>query len=111
MNQAPGFMFLLYALRLMPTHKYTPIDCGYYDYLELACLHQYTLDIELYNGESVSGIAHTTRSIKDAGEFLLLQSEQQRIEIRLDNIRSVSTRDTGAHFKKVNFPRARPDTP
>jgi len=52
---------------------YQPIACHQYDYIEIACLNAYQLELELITGELVKGIAITT-SIKDKQEFLVLTS-------------------------------------
>ena len=35
-------------------NDYQPLACDLYDYLEIACLHRYRLDIELVDGAPVS---------------------------------------------------------
>ena len=61
----------------MSTEKtYRPINCGLYDYLEIACLYHYDLDIKLRDGTLLKGAAQTTL-IKEGAEFLVVQLHNQ----------------------------------
>lgn len=68
---------------------YKPIPCHFHDTIEIACMWRYKLDIKLLSGESIQGIAETTRSFEKE-EFLILLKNQQHLEIRLDEIKSIS---------------------
>ena len=72
----------------MSTEKtYRPINCGLYDYLEIACLYHYDLDILLRDGSSFKGNAQTTQT-KDGAEFLIVQLSETKVQ---------SAAQTGAH--------------
>ncbi len=53
---------------------YQAIDCGRYDYLELACIRGYPLKIELLQGEILHGKALITETRPDKSEWLLVQT-------------------------------------
>lgn len=81
---------------------YVPIDCGLYDYLELACLQQYEIDISLVGGASCSGVATDTQT-KDGAEFLLVRTDAVVNKIRLDKISSLRVVTVPREFDYVNF--------
>mgnify|MGYP006191562847 CR=1 FL=1 len=41
---------------------YQPLACDLYDYLEIACMHHYQLNIELVDGTHLQGEALRTRA-------------------------------------------------
>ena len=43
-------------------NKYQPMSCDLYDYLEIACMRGYRLDIELKDGARLVAKALTTRT-------------------------------------------------
>lgn len=82
---------------------YRPLDCDLYDYLELACLHGYRLQIELVEGTSFVARALDTRTAPSKEEFLLLQTEDGQREVRLDQLRAITPLDPGARFGRVEL--------
>ncbi|MCH4234021.1 MAG: Rho-binding antiterminator, partial [Serratia liquefaciens] len=43
---------------------YRPIDCELHDYLEIACLYGYRLNVELVNGQCFQATALTTQTLE-----------------------------------------------
>ncbi|WP_220815893.1 Rho-binding antiterminator [Pseudomonas paralcaligenes] len=84
-------------------NTYRPLDCDLYDYLELACLHGYRLQIELVEGASFVARALDTRTAPSKEEFLLLQTEDGQREVRLDQLRAITPLDPGARFGRVEL--------
>ncbi len=82
---------------------YTPIKCSHHDFIEIACLHHYELNIELTSGEWVRGIAHTTHTNAIREEHLELQKANEKFSIRLDLIRSITPLNKNAMFGKQLF--------
>ena len=96
--------------------EYSPIKCQLYDYIEIACMRNYLLDIELTTGEVLRGKAKQTR-IKEKQEFLVIklnaaeatqENKDQCTElftgsIRLDLIKSITVLDKNADFKTINI--------
>lgn len=64
---------------------YQAIDCGRYDYLELACIRGYPLKIELLQGEILHGKALITETRPDKSEWLLVQTATSNRAIRMIN--------------------------
>lgn len=82
---------------------YSPIQCQLYDYVEIACMRKYRLDIELQSGEIITGKAITTK-IKDKQEFIVIEVDKDtQKEIRLDIVKSLTALDEGAEFSKVSI--------
>ena len=82
---------------------YQPIDCGRYDYLEIACLHHYRLEIEIRNGTRLMGTAITTQTLKNDGEYLVIDSNGETQRLRLDTIRWLRPLDPHASFDLLEF--------
>lgn len=81
--------------------NYSPIQCQLYDYIEIACMRHYQLDIELTSAETISGKAITTK-IKDKQEFIVIETENnEKQEIRLDLVTSIEPQDENAEFSRV----------
>jgi len=81
---------------------YQPIDCGLYDYLEVACLHGYEVALHLRGGECVQGIAHTTQA-KNAAEFLLIKAGSEVHHVRLDKLLRLVVLSEPRAFSEVVF--------
>jgi Rho-binding antiterminator len=84
-------------------NAYQPLNCDLHDYLEIACLRGYRLDIELNDGTRLVAKALTTRTSSDKEEFLCLETADGPQEIRLDQLLAVTPMDAGAQFGRVVF--------
>ncbi|MBO1536838.1 Rho-binding antiterminator [Pseudomonas sp. OA65] len=80
---------------------YKPLHCDMHDYLEIACLCGYTLDIELTEGQRVTARAITTRTASTREEFLEVETAEGRREIRLDRLLAITPLDKNARFGRV----------
>ena len=81
--------------------NYSPIQCQIYDYIEIACMRHYQLDIELTSGETITGKAITTK-IKNKQEFIVIETEnEEKQEIRLDLVNSIEPLNENAEFGRV----------
>lgn len=80
---------------------YKMIPCEHYDYLELACLRGYQLKIELIDGTQCQGRAITTQTRADKTEWLIIQEQQTRQSVRLDQIAAITPLDPNAEFARV----------
>ncbi len=87
----------------MSTEKtYRPINCGLYDYLEIACLYHYDLDIKLRDGTLLKCAAQTTL-IKEGAEFLVVQLHNASAQGR--------TPASGSAIASANTPTSTPTDP
>lgn len=90
---------------------YQAVACGLYDYIELACVNQCRVRVTLGSDgdgtmpepQAYVGIAKTTRTVKDAGEYLLLDMNGLMQSIRLDYIATLEPLDEVAGFGKIQF--------
>ena len=80
---------------------YKMIPCEHYDYLELACLRGYQLKIELIDGTQYQGQAITTQTRADKTEWLVIQQQQNKQSLRLDDIVAITPVDANNEFGRV----------
>lgn len=82
--------------------QYTPIDCGDYDYLEVACLYQYEVELAL-TAKRVRGKAITIDK-SDSGEFIVIETQDgKRESIRADLINKMKVLTDNARFTEHTF--------
>ena len=84
-------------------NTYRPMNCDLHDYLEIACLRGYRLDIELHDGSRRVATALTTRTSSDKEEFLRLETADGQQEVRLDHLLAITPLDANAQFGRVVF--------
>jgi len=85
-----------------PNHNYAPINCSDYDYIELACLKKYVVDIETSDGV-FRGKALDTK-IENSSEYLVLQNTASgKTNIRLDDIIKLNVISTPSEFDEHLF--------
>lgn len=84
-------------------NTYQPMNCDLYDYLEIACMRGYELDIELKDGARLVARALTTRTSSDKEEFLSLETAEGELEVRLDQLLAITPLDANAQFGRVLF--------
>ena len=81
--------------------RYQPLNCDLHDYLEIACLRGYQLDIELVDGQRLMARAVTTRTSSDKEEFLVIEQQGAQQEIRLDQLLAITPQEDNAEFGRV----------
>ena len=79
---------------MLTNEAYKPINCDDYDSLELACQKQWTLALELKNGEQLKVKANDMITRKDV-EYLVADLSGETRELRLDHIASFSHPELG----------------
>jgi len=84
-------------------NAYEPISCDLFDYIEMACVFQYTLQLTHRDGSTTMGNARNTRVVKGEGEFLQLSINEKLTDIRLDSLASIEPQDSGARFGRISF--------
>jgi Rho-binding antiterminator len=84
-------------------NAYQPLNCDVHDYLEIACMHGYRLQVELLDGTSIVARALTTRTATSKEEFLLLQSEAGQFEMRLDQLLAITPLNANASFGRIEL--------
>lgn len=81
---------------------YKPIQCHLYDYIEVACLRHYKLDVKLLTGEVLKGLAQTIHIINKE-EYLEVNVDGVHQNLRLDKIKSITALDDNAEFKTIEI--------
>lgn len=84
-------------------NTYQPMNCDLYDYLEIACMRGYRLDIEMKDGARLVAKALTTRTSSDKEEFLCLETADGEQEVRLDQLLAITPTDANVQFGRVVF--------
>ncbi|CRM18051.1 protein YaeO [Pseudomonas sp. FH4] len=84
-------------------NAYQPLNCDVHDYLEIACLHGYRLQVELIDGRSYAARALTTRTATSKEEFLVLCSDSGQFEVRLDQLLAITPLDDNARFGRIEL--------
>lgn len=84
-------------------NAYQPLNCDLHDYLEIACMHRYGLQIELLDGPSFAARALTTRTAPSKEEFLVLQNDNDQFEVRLDQLLAITPLDPDASFGRIEL--------
>lgn len=79
------------------------ISCSSYDYIEVACLHHYEVELVLKNGERHSGRCETTVILPKNIEALELSSGGDRIQIALNQLDHLKVNTPGANFESISF--------
>ena len=86
-------------------NAYQPLNCDLHDYLEIACMHGYDLQVELTDGSTYVAKALTTRTATSKEEFLVLGNHDglQTVEVRLDHLLAITPIDAHASFGRVTL--------
>lgn len=86
----------------MNSKTYTPIACGDYDFLEIACMDNYELEVVM-STDTVHGRAVTTEN-NASGEYLVVALEDgQQQSLRADSIQKIIVKTKNARFAEHTF--------
>lgn len=81
--------------------NYRPIDCGAYDYLEIACMDRYRVELQLED-DVLSGTADGLET-REGQEFLRLATSAGNEDIRIDRIQRMTVLTRPARFEYHEF--------
>lgn len=84
-------------------NAYQPLNCDLHDYLEIACMHRYGLQIEMIDGQGFAARALTTRTAPSKEEFFVLQNDNGQFEVRLDQMLAITPLDPKASFGRIEL--------
>lgn len=84
------------------------ISCSDYDYIEIACMHGYDVELQLINGDTLRGKALDTLSCHLHGhalkqECIILRTQEAEIRVVLNDIKSMVVLSEKPSFKHVDF--------
>lgn len=83
------------------------LSCDLHDYIEIACMYRLPLELELRDGQCVSGTAIDTCRNAEKQECIQLavteEEGRQRILVVLDELRTMRALVKNPHFDVVKF--------
>ncbi|MCX2898126.1 Rho-binding antiterminator [Pseudomonas mandelii] len=83
--------------------SYQPLNCDLHDFLEIACMRGYLLDVELIDGQRLIARAVTTRTSDTKEEFMVFEQDGRQWELRLDQLAAITPLDDNADFRRIAF--------
>ncbi len=86
-----------------PENHYQPLNCDLYDYLQTACLYQYRLLVEMVEGGQFEARALDTRTNALKEEYLLIELDGEKVELRLDRLLAITPLNDNAKFGRVEL--------
>lgn len=82
------------------------ISCDLHDYLEVACMYGYQIQLTLNDHQIIEGKAINTMTTADKHEFLVIDNDHghgQKEQIELNQIRKMQVLTPNAKFSEVIF--------
>ncbi|MFD2097606.1 Rho-binding antiterminator [Corallincola platygyrae] len=79
------------------------ITCAQYDYIEIACMYRYPVELTLKSGEVLSGVAIDTQRNSAKQECILVEQKQGKHLVVLDELVAMEVTVENPHFKRVIF--------
>jgi Rho-binding antiterminator len=81
------------------------LACDLHDYIEIACLYQIKVVLELQNGATLEGVAANTKVSKAKIEYLEFKDiiNQKTVFVSLADLKLMTAIDENRHFKQINF--------
>jgi Rho-binding antiterminator len=79
------------------------ISCDLHDYVELACMHNYRVELVLKGGEVLEGKALDVITSPEKQEFLVIDNGGQKQQVELSQLHKMITLTPNASFKEVEF--------
>jgi len=79
------------------------ISCPQYDYVEIACLYKFPVQISLFDGSLVAGIAQDTSINSKQEECLVVKTEHAEEVITLTDIKIIKVMIKNPHFDQMEF--------
>lgn len=78
------------------------ISCDQHDYLEIACLYGYRLNVTTRDGQMIVGQAKDVVT-QDNREYLILLCNGQRVKIEADQLKTLTVLSQAMHFGEIFF--------
>jgi len=77
------------------------ISCQLHDYIEIACMYGYQVELHLKNTQVIEGKAMDIHTSPDKREYLIIGNEHQKIE--LTQITKMTVLTPNAKFNEIIF--------
>lgn len=79
------------------------ISCDLHDYIEVACLHHYRVELVLKGGEVLEGKALDVLTSPEKREFLVIDNDGQKQQVELTELHKMIALTPNASFNEVEF--------
>lgn len=79
------------------------ISCPQYDYVEIACMFKFPVQITLQSGELLTGMAEDTRINNTREECLALKMDRGEEIIIMTDIKKLKVMIDNPHFSQMEF--------
>jgi Rho-binding antiterminator len=79
------------------------ISCNHYDYIEIACMHNLSIELILKNGDSVCGVATDTKRNALKQECIAINASGELKLIELTGISVIKALTHNPYFDNINF--------
>ena len=79
------------------------ISCGDYDYIEIACMYRYTVELTLTSGNVIEGVAMDTARNDNRNECVILDVDSSKVLVELNEVKSLKVLTNNAQFTEVEF--------
>ncbi len=79
------------------------ISCANHDYVEIACMYRFEVNLVLTNGQVARGKAVQTAYNDKREECLILETGSGNKAIVLDQVASMEAVTNNPHFEKIDF--------
>lgn len=79
------------------------MSCQQYDYIEIACMHKYSLILCLKSGHEIFGIAFDTGINENREECLHILVEGAKQQVALNSLLSMRVKVENPHFNEIVF--------
>ncbi|MBL1262308.1 Rho-binding antiterminator [Candidatus Methylomicrobium oryzae] len=79
------------------------ISCDLHDYIEVACMHNYRVELVLKGGEVIEGKALDVLTSPEKREFLVIDNGGQKQQVELTELHKMIALTPNASFNEVEF--------
>jgi Rho-binding antiterminator len=79
------------------------ISCDLHDYIEVACMHNYRVELVLKGGEVLEGKALDVMTSPEKREFLVIDNGGQKQQVELTHLHKMTALTPNASFKEIEF--------
>lgn len=79
------------------------MSCELHDYLEIACMYGYRVQLTLKNHQTLEGKALDTLTTAEKREYLVIGNGHEQSRIELNQLAKMQVLSPNAKFKEVSF--------
>jgi len=91
--------------QVVELHPYRPIGCADYEFIEIACMDRYVVDV-VTETDTVRGLALTTETNRNGEFFVLRDNDGNSVSVRVDRIVKIIVQSEVRRFDERTFQRA-----